>query len=76
LKIADKGRGISPEDAPYVFERFYRGHKVSAGGSGLGLAIAQRIMKDHRGDIRLESTLGAGTIVEIVLPLGKRKSEK
>jgi signal transduction histidine kinase len=74
LKIADHGRGISPIDAPHVFEKFYRGHDVSAGGSGLGLPIAQRIMKDHRGDVRLESTLGAGTVVEIVLPLDKRKS--
>ena len=76
LRIADKGRGISPQDAPHVFERFYRGHDVSSGGSGLGLSIAQRIVKDHHGDVRLESVQGEGTIVEIVLPLGKRKLEK
>src|SRR5262249_55055812 len=73
LKVADKGRGISPDDAPHVFEKFYRGHDVSAGGSGLGLAIAQRIMRDHRGEVRLESTPGIGTIAEILLPLDKRK---
>jgi signal transduction histidine kinase len=76
LKIADKGLGIAPDDVPHVFEKFYRGHDVSSGGSGLGLAIAQRIMKDHHGDVRLESTPGAGTVVEIVLPLDKRKSER
>jgi signal transduction histidine kinase len=75
LKIADKGVGISPDDIPHVFEKFYRGHDVSSGGSGLGLAIAQRIMKDHHGDVRLESAPGAGTVVEIVLPLDKRKPE-
>jgi signal transduction histidine kinase len=73
LKIADKGRGISQEDAPHVFEKFYRGHDVSSGGSGLGLSIAQRIIKDHHGDVRLESKPGDGTVVEIVLPLDKRK---
>ncbi len=75
LKIADKGRGIPPEDVPHVFEKFYRGHDAAAGGSGLGLAIAQRIMKDHHGEVRLQSTPGAGTMVEIVLPLDKRKLE-
>jgi signal transduction histidine kinase len=73
LKIADKGRGISQEDAPHVFEKFYRGHDVSSGGSGLGLSIAQRIIKNHHGDVRLESKPGDGTVVEIVLPLDKRK---
>jgi signal transduction histidine kinase len=76
LKVADKGRGISPKDSPHVFEKFYRGHDVAAGGSGLGLSIAQRIMKDHHGDVRLQSTPGVGTMVEIVLPLDKRKSEE
>jgi signal transduction histidine kinase len=75
LKIADNGRGISEDDAPHVFEKFYRGHDVSSGGSGLGLSIAQRIMKDHHGDVRLESAPGLGTVVEIVLPLDKRKQE-
>jgi signal transduction histidine kinase len=75
LKIADKGRGISQEDAPHVFEKFYRGHDVASGGSGLGLSIAQRVLKDHHGEIRLQSTPGSGTVAEIVLPLDKRKSE-
>ena len=69
LKIADKGQGIPPEEVPHVFEKFYRGHGASPGGSGLGLAIAQRIMKDHHGEIRLESVPGEGTVAEIVLPL-------
>ena len=76
LEIADKGRGIAQDDAPHVFEKFYRGHDATSGGSGLGLAIAQRIMKDHHGDVRLESTPGDGTVAEIVLPLDKRKSEE
>jgi signal transduction histidine kinase len=75
LKIADSGRGISPEDVPHIFERFYRGHDAPSGGSGLGLSIAQRIMKDHRGEIRLHSTIGVGTVAELVLPLDQRKTE-
>ena len=74
LKVADKGRGISPDDAPHVFEKFYRGHDAASGGSGLGLAIAHRIIKDHHGDVLLKSTPGAGTVVEVVLPLDKKKS--
>jgi signal transduction histidine kinase len=71
LKIGDKGRGIAPDDMPHIFEKFYRGRDASAGGSGLGLAIAYRIMKDHRGEVRLESEPGAGTVAEVVLPLNK-----
>jgi signal transduction histidine kinase len=74
LKIADKGCGISPDEMPHIFEKFYRGRDASAGGSGLGLAIAHRIMKDHHGEVRLESTPGIGTVAEIVLPVDKRKS--
>jgi signal transduction histidine kinase len=69
LKIEDKGQGIPADEVPHVFEKFFRGQGASAGGSGLGLAIAQRIMKDHHGDITLHSVVGAGTVAEITLPL-------
>jgi signal transduction histidine kinase len=75
LKIADKGRGIPPDEMPHIFEKFYRGREASSGGSGLGLSIAQRIVKDHHGEIRLESALGAGTVAEILLPLDNRRFE-
>lgn len=74
LRIADEGRGIPPDEAPHVFEKFFRGRDVASGGSGLGLAIAQRVMKDHHGEVKLQSAPGAGTIAEILLPRDKEES--
>jgi signal transduction histidine kinase len=56
LFIADQGPGVAPEDAPHVFERFFRGH-ASGGtpGSGLGLAIARNLARLHGGDLTLQS---------------------
>jgi heavy metal sensor kinase len=61
LEVEDTGRGISPEDLPHVFERFYRGDKSRSsvkGGAGLGLAIALWIVQSHAGEIGAESHLG------------------
>ena len=72
ITVADSGEGISPEDLPHIFERFYRGEKSrnrSTGGSGLGLAIAQGIAREHGGTINVESQLGVGTTCRIVLPV-------
>ncbi len=63
LTVVDSGEGISPDDLPHVFERFYRGEKSrnrGTGGSGLGLAIAQGIARAHGGDISAMSNPDAG----------------
>jgi signal transduction histidine kinase len=69
LSVRDTGEGISPQDLPHVFERFYRGRSnlPRPGGSGLGLAIAQAIITAHGGRIWAESTLGQGTTITFAL---------
>lgn len=70
VEIKDTGIGISQNDLPHIFERFYRGSKtVKTLGAGLGLAITQGIIKAHHGDIKILSKVGKGTTVVITLPL-------
>ncbi len=71
IRVSDTGIGISPEDLPHIFERFYRADRARSrerGGSGLGLAIAQSIAKEHDGSIVVESTPGKGSTFTIKLP--------
>lgn len=71
VSIHDTGIGISKEDLPLIFERFYRADKVrsrEAGGAGLGLSIARWIADAHRASIRVESLPGEGSIFEVRIP--------
>lgn len=66
----DNGIGISKEDLPYIFERFYRADKSrnrSTGGSGIGLAISKAIIESHGGSITASSELNKGTEIIITL---------
>ncbi len=78
--VSDNGMGIPKEDLPRLFERFYRVEKArssDAGGSGLGLAIAKEILDAHGGEIRVESAVGKGTNMFIILPYeGLLKSDE
>jgi signal transduction histidine kinase len=67
LLVSDSGAGISPQELPHIFDRFYK--SADSPGSGLGLAIARNLVAAHGGEIRAESRLGAGTTVRITLPL-------
>jgi two-component system OmpR family sensor kinase len=70
LTVADTGKGISAEDLPHVFERFYRGDKsrTGAGGrTGLGLAISKAIVDAHGGSLELTSQPGVGTTATLRL---------
>ena len=71
VQVIDKGAGIAPEHLPRLTERFYRADKHRSremGGTGLGLAIVKHIVNRHRGRLRVESTLGQGTVFTVILP--------
>lgn len=76
--ISDQGIGISQEDVPRIFDRFFRSDKARShsdkAGYGLGLAIAREIVVSHHGSISVSSVVDQGTTFTIKLPkLQKRK---
>ena len=83
IAVADNGKGIAPEDLPYIFDRFYRtdaSRNSKKGGSGLGLSIAKKIIEKHDGKIWATSMVNVGTTIHFTLPkqklLYKEKEEK
>ena len=67
VRISDQGVGISPEELPFIFEKFYKSKlKQNAQGSGLGLVIAKQIAERHGGTIEVESELGKGSTFQFV----------
>ncbi|MBI5040880.1 MAG: sensor histidine kinase [Gammaproteobacteria bacterium] len=71
IRIQDDGNGITPEDMPHIFDRFYRGADQGRGAdhAGLGLAIAQRIISLHGETIEVVSHPGKGAIFFFCLPV-------
>ena len=69
-RVRDNGVGIPEEDQDHVFERFYRVDKSRSkktGGTGLGLAIVKHILDLHDADLMVDSTLGVGTKMTVIL---------
>lgn len=73
IEVEDEGKGIPPEDLPYIFERFYKADKARtrsvSGGTGLGLAIVKNIVEAHRGSVNVRSIVGQGTTFSIIIPV-------
>ena len=71
VSVADQGEGIAPEHIARVTERFYRvdtSRSRSLGGTGLGLSIVKHIVERHRGRLSIDSTVGVGTTIHVLLP--------
>jgi signal transduction histidine kinase len=72
FEVIDSGIGITPEDLPHIFERFYRASNaryVNSDSSGIGLAIAQWIANAHHGTLEALSVSGERTMFRLTLPL-------
>ena len=77
MEIQDTGVGLSAEEAPRVFERFYRTDKSRSNeksGTGLGLSIVKHIVENRRGAVQLESVPGEGSTFRILLPISESVS--
>jgi two-component system sensor histidine kinase HydH len=65
IRVSDTGTGISEDDLTHIFDPYFT---TKASGTGLGLAIVHNIIDAHEGEIKVESRLGLGTTVTILLP--------
>jgi signal transduction histidine kinase len=70
LAFADTGSGIKPENLARLFEPY---HTTKPGGHGLGMMVVQRILREHGGQIAVESNPGRGTTVTLQFPLKQRR---
>ncbi|MEY2801003.1 MAG: hypothetical protein RL513_587 [Pseudomonadota bacterium] len=78
FSVRDTGEGIAPEHLPRLTERFYRvdrSRSRETGGTGLGLAIVKHVVQRHGGELRIESTLGAGSTFSLRLPASRVRTQ-
>lgn len=77
FRVADNGKGISPEAQKNLFTRFYEGdyRRFNTIGTGIGLSLTQDLVTLHHGSIRVESEIDKGTTFIVVLPIGKEAFE-
>lgn len=71
LSVSDTGLGISQEDLPYIFDRFYQSRQsreVNKDGSGIGLSMVKKYVTQHYGEVQVESEIGKGTTFTLLLP--------
>ncbi|MGE5839026.1 MAG: ATP-binding protein [Deltaproteobacteria bacterium] len=66
IAVSDTGSGIGKEDLEHIFDPYFT---TKSTGTGLGLAIAHKIIEAHAGEVRVESEIGRGTTVTVILPI-------
>jgi signal transduction histidine kinase len=74
IEVGDTGPGVTEEDMPLLFDRFFRSHearKTARDGAGLGLSIVKSIADSHRGRVDVYSKVGEGTTFRVWLPLSQ-----
>ncbi len=79
VQVADTGIGIPAADLPRIFNEFFRSEnarRYSEEGTGLGLSIARTIAESHGGEIEVESHVGVGTTVTLILPAGREQGSE
>jgi len=77
VRVSDTGIGISAENLPYLFERFYRVKtQQNIRGTGLGLSIARKLVELHAGHIAVISTPGQGSTFAVYLPLAEQNEKE
>ncbi len=78
IEVSDTGVGIAKEDLPHIFGKFTRSsltaNKIE--GTGLGLAICKELIDNHGGELIVESELGQGTTMRVLLPIDLRRRRK
>ncbi len=69
MEVIDQGIGITEDELPNVFQRFYKKQDGNENGSGLGLAIVKEIIEHHQGTVGVESEIGQGSVFYVTVPI-------
>nr|WP_295924467.1 response regulator [uncultured Dyadobacter sp.] len=78
MAVSDTGKGIAPDEQKQVFESFYQARQTvenQDGGTGLGLALVKELVRLHKGNIRLQSEPGKGSVFSVEIPVDKEAYE-
>gem|GEM_PF-46515 len=79
IRVLDNGIGMSKDTVKHVFDRFYRAHTGNVHnvkGFGLGMSYVKQIVEEHHGKIKVESTLGKGSMFVVEIPFNAKSAEK